>query len=77
MSTCLVPGYVDPEEVGGIASALAALDPTIPYSLLAFHPAYLLDDLPATARSHAEACLTAAQSAGLSRVRIGNRHLLW
>ncbi len=76
VSTCLVPGYIDVEEVSWIASAVAALDPDTPYSLLAFHPQYLLGDLPTTSRAQAEDCREAAQKAGLRRVRIGNLHLL-
>jgi len=75
-STLLVPGYVDEEEVGSIAEYIAALNPDIPYSLLGFHPGFYLSDLPVTSRSHAERCAAAAENAGLTRVHIGNRHLL-
>ncbi|MBM4086672.1 MAG: hypothetical protein FJ272_17950 [Planctomycetes bacterium] len=75
-STLLVPGYVDADEVRGIAGFIAGLDPTIPYSLLAFHPQFYMSDLPTTSRAQAEACEQAALAAGLQRVRIGNRHLL-
>jgi len=75
-STLLVPGYVDPEEVAGIAGFIADLDPGIPYSLLAFHPSCLLDDVPLTSWAHMERCVEAAKRAGLTTVHIGNRHLL-
>jgi len=75
-STLLVPGYVDETEVGAIASFLAALDRTIPYSLLAFHPAFQLFDLPRTSGSHAVRCLEAARGEGLANVHLGNLHLL-
>jgi pyruvate formate lyase activating enzyme len=75
-STLLVPGYIDADEVGRIARFIAEIDPDIPYSLLAFHPDFLMDDLPVTSVDEAEACLAAAETAGLSRVRLGNRHLL-
>jgi len=75
-STLLVPGYVDAEEVGRIARFIAALDPDIPYSLLGFHPNFYLGDLPRTSVRHAEAAMEAARSAGLTRVHVGNRHLL-
>jgi len=75
-STLLVPGYIDAEEVRGIADLIAAVHPDVPYSLLAFHPCYHMSDLPSTSRRQAEACLDAAIDAGLTRVRIGNRHLL-
>jgi pyruvate formate lyase activating enzyme len=75
-STLLVPGYVDEEEVRAIARFIASLDPAIPYSLLAFHPAFAMADLPPTSRGHALACKAAAEEAGLSRVHIGNPHVL-
>ncbi len=75
-STLLVPGYVEAEEVGRIASFIAELDRDIPYSLLAFHPQHAMRDLPVTSRAQAEECLSAAQAAGLTRVRLGNTHLL-
>jgi pyruvate formate lyase activating enzyme len=75
-STLLVPGYIDGEEVFNIASFVASLDPHIPYSLLAFHPQFVMSDLPTTSRHLAYDCLDAAQEAGLSNVRIGNIHLL-
>ena len=75
-STLLVPGYVDAKEVSSLAAYIAALDPEIPYSLLGFHPYFLMPDLPRTSVRHAEECEKAARDAGLVLVRIGNRHLL-
>jgi pyruvate formate lyase activating enzyme len=75
-STLLVPGYVDAAQVERIARFLAELDPGIPYALLAFHPAFEMIDLPVTSRPYATECLSAAQAAGLKRVRLGNVHLL-
>lgn len=76
-STLLVPGYVDAEEVGSISRFIASIDPGTPYSLLAFHPDYLMDDLPPTSRRQAEECLEAARGAGLENVRLGNVHILY
>ena len=76
VSTLLVPGYVDEHEVRMIARFLADLDPSIPYSLLAFHPDYLLTDLPPTSKRHAEECVKAAREEGLENVSIGNYWLL-
>lgn len=75
-STLLVPGYVDETEVAGIAGFLAALNPEIPYSLLAFYPHFYLQDLPTTSRTHALRCREVAEQAGLKRVNLGNLHLL-
>jgi pyruvate formate lyase activating enzyme len=74
--TLLVPGYVDDLEVGRIARFISGIDPTIPYVLLGFHPNFFVPDLPRTSRRHAKDAEEAARSAGLMRVRVGNRHLL-
>lgn len=76
-STLLVPGYVDADEVYQIAKFIASLNREIPYSLLAFHPDFLMIDLPPTSLAHSERCFNAAREAGLKRVHIGNKHLLW
>jgi len=75
-STLLAPGYIDPDEVVRIAAFIAAVNPDIPYTLLGFYPHFFLDDLPTTSKSHARQALQAAQAAGLTRVRLGNVHLL-
>jgi pyruvate formate lyase activating enzyme len=75
-STLLLPGYVDTEEVGKIAGLIANINPDIPYSLLGFHPNYMIHDLPRTSLNHAQSALEVAKDAGLTNVRIGNRHLL-
>lgn len=76
VSTLLVPGYVDAEEVGCIARFIAEHNPSVPYVLLGFAPHFLFPDLPCTSVRHAEAAEAAAREAGLSSVRVGNRHLL-
>jgi pyruvate formate lyase activating enzyme len=75
-STLLVPGYVDTYEVGQIARFIAEIDPDIPYALLGFHPSFFVPDLPRTSVRHAEKAKAAARAEGLTRVRVGNRHLL-
>jgi pyruvate formate lyase activating enzyme len=75
-STPLVPGYIDPDEVYGLASFIAGINPEIPYALLAFAPQFMMEDSPTTSGAQALACLEAAKQAGLTRVRIGNEHLL-
>lgn len=76
-SILLVPGYVDVEEVRPLAEFIAALNPNIPLSLLAFYPNCLMYDLPCTSWAHMERCFAAAKDAGIKNVHIGNRHLLW
>jgi len=74
-TTLLVPGYVDASEVEAIAEFIARQDPSIPYSLLVFHPAHLMRDLPVTPLSQAVECYRAARG-HLERVHVGNLHLL-
>jgi pyruvate formate lyase activating enzyme len=75
-STLLVPGYVDADEVARIARFIASFGCDIPYALLGFVPQFCMQDLPPTSVRHAEEALAAARRAGLTNVRIGNRHVL-
>jgi len=75
-STLLIPGYIDGEEISRIATFISSLSPDIPYALLAFHPQFMMSDLPPTSRRHAEECLAEAKAQGLRNVRLGNIHLL-
>jgi pyruvate formate lyase activating enzyme len=75
-STLMVPGYIDEDEVRGIARFIASIDPDIPYCLLAFYPHFFMSDIPLTQKRLAESCLKAAKEEGLKNVRIGNLHLL-
>jgi pyruvate formate lyase activating enzyme len=67
---------VGEDEVRRLSAFIAEADPEIPYSLLAFAPAFCMSDLPTTSAAEAESCLQAAREAGLRRVRVGNQHLL-
>jgi len=75
-SILLVPGYVGVSEVRRLADSIAGCDPTIPTALLGFFPHHMMSDLPCTSRAHANAAVKAAQDAGLTNVRVGNRGLL-
>ncbi len=74
-TTLLVPYYVDATEVAAIARFIAELNPDIPYSLLIFHPDFVLGDLPVTPRRQVDDCYREARRY-LRRVNIGNVHLL-
>jgi pyruvate formate lyase activating enzyme len=79
MARCLICGRsstLTAEEVGRIAAFIAQLNPAIPYALLAFAPQFLMADLSCTSLRHAQAAERAAREAGLTNVRLGNRHLL-
>jgi len=75
-STLLVPGYIEAGEVGRMAAFIASIDPHIPYALLAFAPNFYLSQLPCTSSRQAREAEAAARQAGLTNVRLGNRHLL-
>lgn len=75
-STLMVPGYIDESEIRSIARFIASADPGIPYSLLAFYPHFRMRDLPLMTRDEAEAMRDSALAEGLTRVKLGNEHLL-
>jgi len=74
-TTLLVPHYTDELEVEGIAEFIANLNPSIPYSLLVFHPQFMMSDLPVTPLKKVEDCYRAAKR-HLKRVNVGNLNLL-
>jgi pyruvate formate lyase activating enzyme len=74
-STLLIPGYVDCKEVENIAKFISEIDPNIPYTLLAFYPCYVMNDLPTTSKKQAMECQRVAEK-HLKNTRIGNFHLL-
>ncbi len=74
-STLLVPGYLDTYEVESIASFISQVDPNIPYTLLAFFPCYVMNDLSRTGQKQAMDCYRSAAK-HLKNVRIGNVHLI-
>ncbi|MFW9770885.1 MAG: radical SAM protein [Candidatus Heimdallarchaeota archaeon] len=73
--TLMVPGYVNYEEVEQIAKFLSEINKKIPYSLLIFHGAYQMKDLPITPKEQALKCLKVAKKY-LENVNLGNKFLL-
>ena len=73
--TLLTPGYTDEIEIEKIAQFIAKLNPNIPYSLLVFHPANYMNDLPITPPQQVERCYHKARKY-LKHVHIGNEYLL-
>jgi pyruvate formate lyase activating enzyme len=74
-STLLIPGYITPIEVEEIAKFISSIDCTIPYSLLAFSPQFMMSDLPTTPRKLAYESKRKAEK-HLVNVNIGNEWLL-
>ncbi|MGQ4832302.1 MAG: radical SAM protein [Candidatus Asgardarchaeia archaeon] len=74
-STLLVPGYVESDEVEKIAKFISEINPEIPYSLLIFHPDFLMFDLPVTPKDVVIEAYKVAKEY-LEFVHVGNVHLL-
>lgn len=76
-TTLLVPHYIDEIEVAQIARFLKNLNqPSIEYSLLIFHPAHLMQDLPVTPLDQAQRCYDAAKRELGKPPHVGNIGLL-
>jgi pyruvate formate lyase activating enzyme len=77
MSACtlMVPGYINHDEVELIAQYISSINKKIPYSLLVFHGAYQMKDLPLTSKEEAIKCYKVATQY-LDNVNIGNKFLL-
>ena len=76
ISTPLIPGYVEADQVKKIAAFIACFDRSIPYTLLAFGPHFQMSDLPPTSPRLAQEAEEAAHEAGLTHTHVGNQHLL-
>jgi len=74
-TTLIVPGYITPDDVEEIAKFVAELNPDIPYSLLVFHPDWMMRDLPISPTKLVYECENVAKKY-LNRVHVGNKFLL-
>ena len=71
-----IPGWVEADQIGHIAETIAAVDIEIPFTILAFFPAYQMRNVPSpTLEQMTDACL-AARTAGLRKIKLGNVHLV-
>jgi pyruvate-formate lyase-activating enzyme len=70
--TVYIPGWVETEEMRAIACLLAALDPAIPYTILAFFPAYRLQHVPGPTLAQMLEAYQAVREEGLVNVKLGN-----
>ncbi|MGE5310845.1 MAG: radical SAM protein [Nitrospirota bacterium] len=67
-----IPGVVEAEELGRIAVLLAAVDPQIPFTVLAFFPEYQMRDTRPPNVKEMIRAYEGAKEAGLTQVRLGN-----
>ncbi len=67
-----IPGVVEADQLEKIARHLAAVDPALPFTILAFFPAHRLRGCRPPDTSEMIAAYQAARAAGLRNVRLGN-----
>lgn len=73
ITTLLIPGENDfPEDLQGMASFIAGVDPEIPWHISAFSSAYKFQERPATEISSMEQARQIGHEAGLQHVYLGN-----
>lgn len=70
--TVYIPGWVETDEFRAIARLLAALDPAIPYTILAFFPAYRLQHASSPILAQMLEAYQAVREEGLVNVKLGN-----
>jgi len=76
VSLLVVPGYIDEVELESVFRFVNELNPEIPVSLLAFHPDYLMNDLPPTSKRHMDLAVKLAREYGMKMYDVGNKWLL-
>ncbi len=76
VSTLMIPGYINEEEIDLITKFIASINPDIPFSLLGFHSSYLMSETRYTTKIEAEKYYKIARKNGIKNVHIGNRHIL-
>jgi pyruvate-formate lyase-activating enzyme len=67
-----VPGWVEDNQLVGIARLLAGIDPLIPFTLLAFFPEYRLMDTRPPTVGEMISTYHSVKDAGIVNLRIGN-----
>lgn len=67
-----IPGWVETDQIAQIASLLAAVEPNIPFTVLAFFPQNELKDVPPPTLEQMLEAYQAAKEKGLHQVRMGN-----
>lgn len=76
VSTLLIPGYIDEQELTSMAQFISSVDTSIPWSFLGFYPHFYFADMPRTSHSQADMALAIAKEHGIENTHVGNTHLL-
>jgi pyruvate-formate lyase-activating enzyme len=71
LSLC-IPGLVEAGELGEIAALLASVDPEIPFTILAFFPAYRMEDVRSPTADEMASAYEICRDRGLRKIRLGN-----
>lgn len=72
MLTLYIPGWVETDQIARIARLVAELDPAIPFTLLAFFPAFQMQDTPRPTLGQMLQAYEAVKETGLQNARLGN-----
>lgn len=67
-----IPGWVEEDQIGRIARLLAEVDPSIPFTILAFFPEHKMRGIPPPTLDQMLKAWEEAKAAGLKKVRLGN-----
>lgn len=76
VSTLLIPGYIDEQELTSMAQFISSIDTSIPWSFLGFCPHFYFTDMPRTSHRQADMALAIAKEHGIENTHMGNVHLL-
>ena len=71
-----IPGWVETDQIGHIAERVAEVDIEIPFTILAFFPAYQMLEVPPPAPGQLIDAFLEAKAAGLRKIKLGNVHLV-
>jgi pyruvate-formate lyase-activating enzyme len=67
-----IPGLVEADELESIAQGLKEVDPSIPFTILAFFPEYRMQDFERPSVQEMLEAYNRAKATGLEHIRLGN-----
>ncbi len=70
--TLYIPGWVEVSQIERIAELIASIDPSIPFTILAFFPAHKLSKTRSPTLPEMVAAYKAVKEVGLKKVKLGN-----
>jgi len=70
--TLFIPGWVETDQIERIASLICRLDENVPFTILAFFPAFLMVDTPRPTLAQMLEAYNAVKEVGLRNVKLGN-----